>query len=339
MITDCSSDEDGNGLDDQVESELARCVVPQFRFDQAENALRQDEPKILFSASLVAPDRIRIHYAVLFADDGGYALGTTFPCLTDAHHGDSEGVVVEARITRREGEEGAFALPSALRTGGPPGTREATSFDDPRAASALFGTHPIVYATAGKHHWLQHTDDLHYGCQCGPLGTCGAVHDRADGQGAWIVPSRVEQVPFFFRDGTTRRSAGHGWGFGGSSGTEGLVVVRSASALDTNHARWWNACEIERNGRLVPAIHALRSNDLSDLGYPGDRIDADCFHGGFEGPCTETDSVARVLAWDRPAGARTAVRRILGYLLGTPDPRDGIPIEREGELPLPTVTR
>lgn len=330
LLTDCSADEDGNGLDDEVESELARCVAPQFRFDGAENALRGDEPHVLFSAALIAPDKIRIHYAVLFADDGGYVLGTTFPCQPDAHHGDSEGLVVDVRIA--PADKGALAVPAALRTSGPPGTRESSTFDD-RSGAILFGTHPVVYATAGKHHWLQHTADLSYACQCGPLGPCGSVRDRADGRGRWVVPARVDQAPFFFRDAGSRRTLGRDWVFSGGAGLEKLPVVRSASALDSNRSRWWNACELEQNGRLVPALRALRSDDLSDLGYAGERIDSECFRGGFGGSCTETESVASVLAWDRPVGPRTTMRRILGYLLGTPDPRDSQPPSRVSELP------
>src|SRR5262249_55223438 len=156
---------------------------------------------------------------------------------------------------------------------------EVSTFDDGPSGGALFGTHPIVYATAGKHHWLQREDDLQYACGCGPFGKCGAVRDRADGRGKWIVPPRVEQVPVFVRDEAPRwaeRSISAGPGAGGGH-TEGGIGLRSASALDSNRNKWWNACELEQNGRLVPAVRALRSDDLTDLGYPGERIDGDCF--------------------------------------------------------------
>src|SRR6476620_2072835 len=44
---DCSRDEDGNGLDDEIETQLARCFVPEIAFDTAENALRPDEPHVV----------------------------------------------------------------------------------------------------------------------------------------------------------------------------------------------------------------------------------------------------------------------------------------------------
>ena len=36
---DCARDEDNNGLDDEVEAELAACFVPEVRFDSLENAV------------------------------------------------------------------------------------------------------------------------------------------------------------------------------------------------------------------------------------------------------------------------------------------------------------
>src|SRR5262245_27295531 len=86
----CANDEDGNRVDDEVETQLAGCFVPQLRFDSAENARRPDEPHVLFSAYPISAHRIRIRYAVLFARDGGYVLGTRFPCSLDDHDGDSE---------------------------------------------------------------------------------------------------------------------------------------------------------------------------------------------------------------------------------------------------------
>src|SRR5688500_16022002 len=45
---DCPLDEDGNGLDDRMETALARCFVPEIVFDSRENAVRPDEPHVVF---------------------------------------------------------------------------------------------------------------------------------------------------------------------------------------------------------------------------------------------------------------------------------------------------
>src|SRR6185436_20004159 len=67
---DCPFDEDGNGLDDRVETAMARCFVPEILFDSRENALAPDEPRVVFSADPIGPRVIRLHFALLFAKDG-----------------------------------------------------------------------------------------------------------------------------------------------------------------------------------------------------------------------------------------------------------------------------
>jgi hypothetical protein len=53
--TECDLDRDGNGLDDQIENEIASCFVPSFRFDAKENALKFGEPHALFSVHRHGP--------------------------------------------------------------------------------------------------------------------------------------------------------------------------------------------------------------------------------------------------------------------------------------------
>src|SRR5258708_20060850 len=124
---DCARDEDGNGLDDEMESKLAACFVPEIVFDSHENALRIDEPHVFFSAYAIGPHVLRIHFAFLFAKDGGYVLGTTFPCLTDDHDGDVESVAVDAPLT--DPDRGWFCAPGSLHTRPPP--RRHTSVRPP----------------------------------------------------------------------------------------------------------------------------------------------------------------------------------------------------------------
>src|SRR5262245_21673223 len=114
---DCARDEDGNGLDDEIETALASCFVPEVRFDSRENALRVDEPQVLFSAYALGARLIRLHFAFLFARDGGYVLGTEFPCMTDDHDGDVESVAVDVAFIDRDG--GGFGAAVSMQTGHP----------------------------------------------------------------------------------------------------------------------------------------------------------------------------------------------------------------------------
>src|SRR6185295_20150275 len=85
----------------EIESQLAACVVPELVFDSMENSRRVDEPHVIFSASTLGTDLIRFHFAFLFARDGGYVLGTEFPCWNDDHDGDVESVTIDVRWTER----------------------------------------------------------------------------------------------------------------------------------------------------------------------------------------------------------------------------------------------
>jgi hypothetical protein len=196
---DCPLDEDGNGLDDGVETALARCFVPEIVFDSRENALGPDEPHVVFSADPVAPRVIRLHFAILFARDGGYALGTELPCLSDEHNGDAEAVTVD--VVWLERERRWFGAPLSMHTLGPEAVDERIALSGVAAGSP--GTHPLLYATAGKHHWLHRTASLTYACSCGPLGRCGSVRDRADGAGARVIPTSLRHAPrFALREGS-----------------------------------------------------------------------------------------------------------------------------------------
>jgi hypothetical protein len=318
---DCRDDEDANGLDDAVETELALCFVPEFAFDSAENARRPDEPHVFFSARPLARGVVRLRFAVLFARDGGYVLGVDFPCLPDDHRGDAESVEVDVQATL-DGDHW-YATPLAMHTIGPPGLSETRFFaGSSDEVPELAGTHPILYATAGKHHWLHHTAALRYACNCGPFGKCGSVSDRADGLGTRVTPGTVYHAPGFYREEQPRDVSlvsRSGWDTGLLHG-----YLRSQTPVEASGQRWWNACEFATRGVLVPAERSLWSNDLGVLGYPGEHLFGACFRGGYGGPCTETVSVAEALAWDDPFTAMTGERRLISLLLGG---RKGISIE------------
>jgi hypothetical protein len=309
---ECRDDEDANGLDDAVETELARCFVPQFAFDSLENARRPDEPRVFFSARAIAEGVVRLRFAVLFARDGGYVLGTDFPCLPDDHRGDAEAVDVDIQAVLTDHRW--YATPVGMHTSGPPGLSETRFFPDRSDALVAFsGTHPVLYATAGKHHWLQRTASLKYACNCGPFGACGSVQDRADGQGTRVTPAIVYHAPGFYREEREPDAAASPGGLDFSALSGG---VHSQTPLDAYGKRWWNACEFAARGVLVPAEHSLWPNDLAALGYPGERLFGDCFRGGYGGPCTETVSVAEALAWENPFSLASGQHRLVSLLLG-----------------------
>jgi hypothetical protein len=289
----CDQDEDNNGLDDAIETELAACFVPEVRFDSLENALRVDEPQVFFSAFRLGARLVRLNFAFLFARDGGYVLGTDFPCMTDDHDGDVESVSVDVTWTGRD--RAWFGAPVAVRVLDP---RDAEMHVEAASSSGVefAGTHPVLYATAGKHHWLTQPESLAYACHCGPLGRCGQVHDRADGRGPAIVAPVVRHAPGFYLEGSR---------------------LRVDTPID-DRGPFWNACTIGSRGVLRRATRSLSTNDLDALGYPGERLFGACFRGGFGGPCAETISVAEALAWDRPFGRSFGARKLLSALLGPP---------------------
>jgi hypothetical protein len=299
---DCPLDEDGNGLDDDIETALARCFVPEFVFDSRENALGPDEPHVVFSADPVAPRVIRLHFAVLFARDGGYALGTEFPCLSDEHNGDAQAITVD--VVWLERDRRWFGAPLSMHTPGPDGIEERTALSA-IAGSGPSGTHPTLYATAGKHHWLHQPASLAYACNCGPLGRCGSVRDVADGAGARIVPSSLRHAPrFALRDVPP-------------SGAR----VRPLAPLDRTGREFRNACTYRSRGVLTLAERSLGSNDLGDLGFFGERVFGACFRGGLGGPCRATASVGETLAWDNPPAASSrpsevGTGKLIALLLG-----------------------
>ena len=305
---DCPLDEDGNGLDDRMETALARCFVPEIVFDSRENALRPDEPHVVFSADLVAPRLIRLHFAILFAEDGGYVLGTEFPCLRDEHKGDAQPVTVD--VVWLERGHRWYGAPLSMHTPGPNGVEERSLLST-LAGHPASGTHPQLFATAGKHHWLHRPASLSYPCSCGPLGRCGSVRDRADGAGLRAIPTSLRHAPrFTLRDG----------GSGTTDETSSRGRVRPWAPLDAAEREFHNACALRSRG-IMTAARSLGSNDLADLGYPGERVFGTCFRGGLGGPCHATVSVAEALAWDNPPAATNrgsdgAAGKLISSLLG-----------------------
>jgi hypothetical protein len=187
--THAIEDEDGDGLLDQAELELAACVVPKYHFDGDEPSLRGGqpgeplEPIVLFAAypDGVSNDsgrlRIRVVFAELYAKDGGFIF-CNFPEVNgcNAHRGDAQirEVVLEAT-----------SLTSAR-------------IIDAAGCESFDTTHVNLYASWGKHHAYCQPyvcDDPHHldACDCGHP-SCGLGHwDRADGRGPTRVPTVARQ--------------------------------------------------------------------------------------------------------------------------------------------------
>jgi hypothetical protein len=143
----CRFDEDGNGLDDAIEREIAHCFAPRLLFDSRELIevdedlrLRDDEPNTIFTVHAVGTNRIRVSYVALFQNDGGFAADTDELC-SDAHPGDEVPVRVNVMVAQGTGSWRAYLetmsggnLPSGLAVDGEGELRIETS-----------GTHPKLY--------------------------------------------------------------------------------------------------------------------------------------------------------------------------------------------------
>jgi hypothetical protein len=200
--TACSLDRDGNGLDDKAEDELAACFVPKFRFDAHENATDfSTEPHTLYSvhrevppAGAVPPGNIayRVAFNVLWAKDGGFVTDST---CGDAHAGDAQGLAIHVYVYSVPGPAGRsyFAIPqsveyqfSSSHNGDGtevwflPGLGQINSFE-------VVGTHPVVYPSAGKHHWWPTADKRTFYTDAGPLGHFPCT-DTAYGDGTEVNP-------------------------------------------------------------------------------------------------------------------------------------------------------
>lgn len=308
---DCSRDEDGNRLDDAVENELAKCFVPTVAFDSAENALAPGEPRVVFSARLVGANVIRFRYVFLFKRDTGYVLGTSFPCLKYDHNGDLQIVEVDATWIERDQEW--YGAPLAMYASSVESnvSKVSVSGTGPDRL-VLSNTHPVIFATAGKHHWsFRPRGAFSYGCDCGPFGRCGQVRESADGLGPTITAATVRHAPGFY--------------FAPENGVDvdPEARLRPQSPMLASDGRFSNTCEYVNHGRIVPAQNLMSSNSLDDIGYEGERILGPCFRGGLGGDCTYTGSVADALASGAPFGSYANPGKLRTWLHDNAEPTRG----------------
>lgn len=157
-----SKDQDGDGLADQMEGELANVFRPYLVFDSDEAARGPHEPVVLFQVRLsdvqgVTSEgtriwRLAIKWVFLFRRDGGY--GPSSWCGND-HEGDNDDALFELE-SRDDGVTWRLVR-VALSSRGPdefagpewPAYSELEVYDL---------THPKIYMSAHKHHEYFNTD-------------------------------------------------------------------------------------------------------------------------------------------------------------------------------------
>lgn len=148
----CQNDEDGNGLDDAMENQLACCFAPLFAFDADESATRTDEPALLFNAQNDSSDAdhrlVRLAFVALWRHDGGDAECDN----KDSHDPDAQGFSIYISRGPRPTDPWGFDHWSI------PGCGTGPEMEPNLAAMP---THPVLYASAGKHHWHCHADASH----------------------------------------------------------------------------------------------------------------------------------------------------------------------------------
>ena len=172
-------DEDGNGLDDEAEQQLAGCFVPEFRFDADEpsKSLQPNEPVSGFTAYRIQSPNpanvlIRFRFAFLFRQDGGFASDDDPINCQNPHEGDSIGVTMDVLVYKDV----------VWRA-------KLVAFSDGSVPSD--GTRAVVYPTAGKHHIRSWAGGSWYDVSVGTK--CWENHR---GNGAIRVPTNLFRVPF-----------------------------------------------------------------------------------------------------------------------------------------------
>jgi hypothetical protein len=254
----CKFDQDGNGLDDEIERELARCVTPEFRFDAFEEHRRSDEPNLVFSAYRVSTNEIYIRYVALFREDGGFVIDDDWPECGNAHPGDTQGLSVTVRVDGIRAHLYEFTA-----------TSTTSIFGTGDGRTELVGTHPVVYPTAGKHHWLQRP-----GFQCYDVSWGGCCDDGTRGDGARVIPGfdGVGQLTHLPAQGRCPESE---------------IFNCDPEAPIRLQPELVNVCEAERG--QTAALTGFQGESLENLGYGGQ----DVFNFFYDDEATPVWEVAR----------------------------------------------
>jgi len=235
---DCVYDEDGNGLDDDMEVAIAQCVVPEFRFDVGEPwwSLGPQEPHVLFNSVLDAIDgkdlHVTIRYGVVWAYDGGFATSGGACHDTDEHAGDTQNLTEAVWI--RHTETGWSVQFEKIQVG----TEGEDKWFFPNADPfiEMSDGHPVIYPSTGKHHWYVSAGEKDYSLWCG---------ENAYGNLPPRVPI-VEHVP---------------------NNIETLPVAE-VQCGDFLCYHWCNACYLRKSMGCWAATRSLRRVDLFDWLFP-----------------------------------------------------------------------
>jgi hypothetical protein len=232
---DCMFDEDGNGLDDDMERAIAQCAAPEFRFDCGEPwwSLGPQEPHLVFNTHLHYIDGddllITVRFGAVWAYDGGFATSGGACHDTDEHAGDTQSLIVTIWV-RPTGAGWIVELESITYNG-------TTYFPDaPPHTEVSAEGRAIVYPSAGKHHWYTHPGEYDYSVWCG---------ENAYGNCAIRVPT-VEHVP-------------------NNIDTLPTTVVDNGGWFSYH---WCNACDMRKILGCFAAGRSLRRIDLYDWLFP-----------------------------------------------------------------------
>lgn len=194
----CEYDQDGNGLDDEMEDRMYDCFAPLFKFDIDEDKLEADEP-VVFART----ERIRVHdipkYSNLGFDENSYALHMEFrsfmredsgftedwepACYGDMqdHIGDIMVIDVSIRIQHQANSsyDGKwYAIAVHVKDG--PGYEPDDYFRGISPHATWDGTRVVVYPSAGKHHNYFAPGEYKYDIS----GWASDCYDPARGNGA-----------------------------------------------------------------------------------------------------------------------------------------------------------
>lgn len=173
-------DEDGDGLSDAAEAELAQAFRPYIVFDSHEKSTKPGEPVTVFQVRPLGcagprakckqqPLRVRITYVLMWEMDGGY--GPASWCR-DKHIGDTQPVDVLVGSA----DDGVTFEIEKLTAWGFSWPKDATQF--------LGGRHFALYASSGKHHYFLGTT---YDGKRSPYSKWGCS-ENVDGKGpAYVV--------------------------------------------------------------------------------------------------------------------------------------------------------
>ena len=270
----CQMDQDGNGLDDEVERRIALCFMPEYRFDffeptqdmegpggrDVEQSLRPCEPVMGFTAIRLPPNGtspsglpdlehefgIRLKLATLYRrdagpvyDPGSDTVGTGTACELDDHEGDSHNSTLTVRVTKVRNQ---------------PWRAELVGFDNCQPPE-MSGTHPVLYPSAGKHHQ-----------NCAP------------GEGSYSVGWPLTCDDVWFGDGPIRVPT--------------AVFHASRHSIFGPTGAAPNLCQffVSQGQDLSPAPN-LQGHSLANLGFGGQNLTADFYDAS---PVSEVMSLGAI---------------------------------------------